>query len=219
MISKLSSISETIRHNYPLTKQSISNRKLIYGVGLNDSDYQTQPNINGSQISCPIYTAWKCMLNRVYNENKARHNIVYNDVTVCSEWLVFSNFRKWFFKKHVDDYKLDKDLLIIGNKTYSPNTCIYVPTWLNCFVINCTSSRGKYKVGVYLNKRDKLFVAQCSNPTSKKRERLGSFKNEDDAYNAWLKRKLELALELKPKIDAIDLRIYPNVVEIIKNIK
>lgn len=36
-------------------------------------------------------------------------------------------------------------------------------------------------------------------------------------HTAWLNRKLEIALELKPEMDEIDLRIYPNVIGIIKS--
>ena len=54
---------------------------------------------------------------------------------------------------------------------------------------------------------------------SKNTEHLGYFDTPEAAHAAWLKRKLELALELKPKMDEIDLRIYPRVIEIINNSK
>lgn len=56
------------------------------------------------------------------------------------------------------------------------------------------------------------------NPYTKKNDNLGYFDNELDAHSAWLTRKLEIALDLKPEMDEIDLRIYLNVVEIIKSL-
>ena len=55
--------------------------------------------------------------------------------------------------------------------------------------------------------------------TPAKVEHLGLFKTPEAAHLAWKARKLELALELKPKMDEIDLRIYPRIVEIINNAK
>ena len=40
------------------------------------------------------------------------------------------------------------------------------------------------------------FKSQCRNPFTKKREHLGYFTCEQEAHQAWLKRKLELAKEL-----------------------
>ena len=52
------------------------------------------------------------------------------------------------------------------------------------------------KVGVDYHKRDGKFRAQCRNPFSGEQEYLGLFTCEQEAHNAWLKRKLELAHEL-----------------------
>lgn len=213
--------SEYIRNTFPSNNQSVSQRKLKYGVGINDADYLTQPLVNGKQIRCPAYKAWDRILMRSYSEAYHGYQPTYRDVTVCEEWLIFSNFRKWFIENHVDDYNLDKDLLVVGNRIYSPDTCIYVPTWLNCFVLGSGARRGDYKIGVCWNKYHNKFQAQCHNPKDKgiKSEHLGMFDNELTAHKVWLERKLQIALDLKPEIDMIDLRIYPNIVEIINNIK
>lgn len=47
---------------------------------------------------------------------------------------------------------------------------------------------------------------------------IGYFDSEDDAYEAWLNRKLEIAFELKPEMDKIDIRIYQCVINIIRNL-
>jgi len=71
-------------------------------------------------------------------------------------------------------------------------------------------------IGVSRN-RHSSYLARCSNLSTGKDEVLGFFNSELEAHLAWRKRKLELALELKPKMNKIDLRIYPNVVTVITN--
>lgn len=50
-------------------------------------------------------------------------------IAVCDEWLIFSNFEKWFDKYWKVGYQVDKDLL--GDKVYSPETCVMLPKRLN----------------------------------------------------------------------------------------
>lgn len=211
-------LSEWMRMNKPVTKRSKSLRKLIYGLGINDASYLTYIMDGKKMIKCPAYRAWMHILARSYSKNYHEKQPTYKGVTVCDEWLLFSNFRKWWMTNYIEGYHLDKDLLILSNKIYSPETCIYVPQWLNSFTINNTASRGKYKIGVCWNNEHLKFHSRCSNPYTKKNDNLGYFDNELEAHSAWLTRKLEIALDLKQEMDEIDLRIYLNVVEIIKSL-
>ena len=47
MISKGAEFSEYLKQNYKCKPQDLLRRKLKYVVGLNDSDYLTQPSIGG----------------------------------------------------------------------------------------------------------------------------------------------------------------------------
>lgn len=55
----------------------------------------------------------------------------YEGCTVCDEWLYFSNFKKWFDENYIEGFQLDKDIIIRGNKVYSPQTCCFVPKEIN----------------------------------------------------------------------------------------
>ena len=47
--------------------------------------------------------------------------------SVCEEWKHFSNFKKWFDENYIEGFDIDKDILIKGNKVYSPEACSFVP--------------------------------------------------------------------------------------------
>lgn len=50
------------------------------------------------------------------------------------------------------------------------------------------------------------------------RDYLGLFGSPEEAYCAWVNAKLDIALNRKPEMDDIDERIYPRVVEIIREV-
>lgn len=211
-------LSNFIRKNYPATKASIARRGAVYGVGINDSDYDVSPRVEGKKTSCPAYTSWKGMLSRSYSKRELEKYPTYVGTEVCDEWKYFSSFRSWWLINHREGYHLDKDILTDLRK-YSPESCVYVPAWLNGFILDCRARRGGWPIGVYYNKADRKFIARCCNQLTKKTEYLGSFDSPAIANHAWLLRKLELAAERKHEMDIIDGRIYQRVVQIIKGCK
>lgn len=210
-------LSLFIEANYPATAKSIVKRKPRYGVGVNDADYTTAPTVNGATLCDPAYYAWADMLKRGHSEQYLEKNPTYSDVTVCKEWHSFVAFRAWWLNNYREGYELDKDLLVPGNREYGPDVCIYIPGWLNSFTIDSESSRGEFPIGVCLHKPTGKYKAQCCNPITGKLRNLGLFASPEEAHEAWLNYKLQLAEQLKPEMDAIDHRIYPNVVTIIKS--
>jgi len=206
--------STHLERNFKATKLSLSRRKAVEGLGINDANYLTQPRIDGVRLICPAYRSWTDMLKRVYSAKFHAKQPTYLGVKVCDEWHSFMSFRKWWLGSQVDGFALDKDIAS-DDGVYSPDTCIFVPAWLNLFTTDCGVSRGEWPIGVCYRKERGRFQALCRNPASKKQEHLGYFGTPYEAHLAWRTRKLELALELKPKMDEIDGRIYPRIVEII----
>lgn len=188
--------------------------KLVYGAGVNDAGYDVMVNVNGKKVMCSVYVAWSSMIRRGCCAKFKEKHPAYHDVKVCHEWKSFMAFREWWMSNHIDGYHLDKDLLS-DSKVYSPETCIYVPRWLNNFTVDGGTARNGRLIGAWFDSSRGKFEAQCNNPFTKKQERLGRFESPLDAHNAWKSRKLEMALKLKDKMDEIDVRIYPRVIEII----
>ena len=208
-------LSLHLEANYPISGRGRP-RKLLHGVGANDADYATQPRVNGVPLCDPAYQSWVNMLKRAYDPKCHARYPAYVGVTVCEEWHSFSAFREWWLANYREGWQLDKDMLSVGNREYGPSACIYVPRWLNSFTTDSGALRGELPIGVCLNKQAGKYQARCGNPITEKQHYLGLFNAPEAAHEAWLKRKLELAAQLKHDMDAIDKRIYQNVVKIIK---
>ena len=88
---------------------------------------------------------------------------------------------------------LDKDIIVPRSKLYSPETCAFVLAATNTFVVARDACRGDYPIGVNLCKPTGKYHARCRNPFTGKREYLGYFLTQEDAHEAWRKRKHELA--------------------------
>lgn len=108
-----------------------------YGVGPYDSYH-------------PAYKKWFQMIRRCYDAKwKAEHRY-YDNVTVCEDWLNYQNFAQWYedHPPYEPDYQLDKDLLDHDARTYSPETCSWLPKELNLMISKKESIRGEYPMGV-----------------------------------------------------------------------
>lgn len=171
-------------------------KKTVYGVGVSDLDYKAHEFVNGVHAICAFYETWKGMLRRCYDEKYQKKKLTYVGCSVCEEWLTFSNFKAWMVNQYWRGKQLDKDILIKGNKVYSPETCVFVSALTNSFTTERYSARGQWPLGVTLERKSGKFVAQCCNPFLRKRQKIGRFTSDVDAHLAWKKRKHELACQL-----------------------
>ncbi|MCP4991363.1 MAG: hypothetical protein GY928_36510 [Colwellia sp.] len=171
--------------------------KLILGVGVNDANYQVSKRIGANKFwRCPFYAKWNDMLKRAYSHKVQQRQPAYIGTTVCKEWHTFSKFRQWMLTQDWEGKDLDKDLIVEGNKIYSPDLCVFVNHAINTFITDKGRANGECMVGVTWRERSKKFQARCSNPFTGKQENLGLFCSEIDAHIAWKSRKRELAFHL-----------------------
>ena len=179
----------------------------VFGVGIFGTKYPS--TINGRNIK--EYVLWQRMLERCYSDGFKKKNPTYIDCEVSENFKSYEYFYEWCYKQigfGVGGFELDKDLLLKGNKVYSENTCIFIPAEINLLLIKRDASRGEHLIGVSWCKRDKAFVAQVSRNKGKP-ERLGYFKTEIEAFNAYKKAKEVFVKEVAEKWKSqIDERAY-----------
>ena len=196
----------------PATKNSLSRRKLLFGVGINDANYIVTKRINGKKTSCPYYRCWADMIKRSYNNKYQEVNPSYVYCSVTTEWLTFTAFKVWMKAQDWIGKELDKDLLIPDNKEYGPDSCIFVSRQINGLLTNHAAARGKYPQGVGFNKSSGKYVSSCN--IRGKRKSLGRFTTENEAELVYLSFKSELIEEIayeeeatsNPKLQAALLR-------------
>ena len=175
----------------------------VYGVGIIGAKY---PVSEGGRDT-KDYALWKHMLARCYSDAYKKKRPTYEGCGVSDRFKSYEYFYEWCNKQigfGNQGWHLDKDLLTKGNKVYSEGSCVFIPSEINTLLINCTASRGEYLIGVYWSKTHKAFVAQV-NKNKGKQERLGFFKTELEAFNAYKQAKeafvKEQANKWKGKID------------------
>jgi hypothetical protein len=182
----------------PANKASLSQRKLAYGVGINDAPYNTSVTVKGKVYYCSYYRRWRCMLDRCYS--LAIHSLepTYKGCVVCSEWLLFSNFKAWMKTQDWKGKELDKDLLVQGNKVYSPDYCIFVSAKINKLFSTGTNCNSKTKKGTSYDKKNKKYRAAC-NSGYKHSKNLGLFDTEIEAHDAYKEFKYNAIKEVAMK--------------------
>lgn len=179
--------------------------KLICGWGVNDANYEVTKHsiINGKSVIsfvCPYYRDWTDMVRRCFDTKLHERSPSYKGCTITEEWRHFSNYIKWVNSqpnKYWQNCTPDKDLLVIGNKHYSPETVVYIPHNVNSFVTDSKSSRGDLMLGVTLTGNiGKPYRARCNNPITKKLDNIGVFQTEIEAHLAWKLYKHNIAAHL-----------------------
>ena len=157
-------------------------KRKIYGVATNDDVCAG----DGKPMS-DAYVAWRCILGRCYSKSIQEKQPCYKNCKVCDEWLLFSNFKRWFEENRVKGYAIDKDLTQHGitNKIYSPSTCNFVPQRINSLLTKNDLHRGKYKIGV--QKSYDRYNASMSVIDGCRY--IGTFDTENEAFKAYKREK------------------------------
>lgn len=158
-----------------------------------------------NNIKTQEYCLWSNMLKRCYHYNIGKRDYVYEGCSVCDDWHNFQNFAKWheenFYGIENERMELDKDILVKGNKIYSPETCVFVPRIINTLFTKSNRTRGSYPIGVSFN--GNKYISNCNIPRQSQKY-LGRFITMEEAFQAYKECKentiKEVAEEYKEKI-------------------
>ncbi len=185
--------------------------KLVHGIGINDLDEQVYINCRAIKA----YDCWCQVLNRCYSIKSQIKRPTYVGCTVCDEWKYFSNFKKWHDENYREGFHLDKDILIEGNKVYSPETCVFVPQYLNAILNDHGRARGDLPLGITAckpsprnRKVSTTYRAMCHDGHGKQISK--TFKTLEEAvawYSATKKRVISEQVQRALNEGAIDQRV------------
>ena len=158
----------------------------------------------------PLYHKWNGMMQRCYNPKNKINNPAYEACTSSETFRHFSKFKSWYCSQigyEQEDWHLDKDILIKGNKVYSEDTCCIVPPEINCALLNNKKVRGSFPQGVIYNSTKTRYRARIQR--GDKWESLGTYDTPEEAFYAYKPVKeahiKSLANRWKDKIDP---RVY-----------
>ncbi len=125
------------------------------------------------------HNKWKDILRRGYCIEFKNKNVAYKNATVSAEWHNFQNFAEWFENNHITDFALDKDILIKGNKQYSPETCCFVPQEINNLFTKREANRGDLPIGVFKNRNK--YALSCNRGHMEIKQK--SFDTPEECFN------------------------------------
>ena len=178
--------------------------KTICGVGfLGDMK-------NPYTVNRRLYDIWRQMLRRCYDETLHSIRPTYKGCTVSENFKNFSYFISWYHSQigyDQDNWCLDKDILIKGNKIYSEDTCCLVPYEINNLVVKSDKCRGEYLIGTsFVKKHNKYKSGISKNGVL---EHLGTYNTQEEAFLAYKQAKEGYIKEVANKWkDQIDHRVY-----------
>lgn len=177
-------------------------RKLIYGVGFNSGG---KHKTTEKEKHTKAYSSWKSILRRCYCPIALSKNPTYLGCVVSDEWHDFQVFAEWWHSNEFSamGYQLDKDLLSLNSKTYSPETCCLIPQSVNKLFNGYNAARGEHPIGVSFKKSIGKYVASMS--VNSKVTHLGCFSTASQAHQAYVVAKeayvKEVANEWRGRID------------------
>lgn len=159
------------------------------------------------------YVHWKGILERSYSEKLMEKRPSYLEVYTNTAWHNFQNFAPWchtqkgFYHK---GWELDKDLLVKGNKIYSPETCVFLPPAINPVLIKGTRT-SELPIGVTYSDNSSGYRAYCSSDGKTLSKRSSSIEECFEWYKNTKEAVIKsLALEYSHLLDDIAFKALHN---------
>lgn len=183
----------------------------VYGIGI--TGLEPIRNEDGEILNS--YKCWRGMLERCYSTKYQEKRPTYVGCTVCDNWLYYPNFKNWYDKSYYEvenkTSQLDKDVLVKGNKIYSPETCTFVPSFINTLFTKRQKTRGELPIGVCYHKAIKKYQASLSvfkngKATTKS---LGYYNTPNEAFEVYKQAKEDYIKEVADNYkDKIPAKLY-----------
>lgn len=109
--------------------------KSVLKIGYMGEGRYTSGNSKKNDKSFKRYKVWRKMLEHCYSSKWLKNFSGCKGNSVCTEWLNFQNFAKWYDENYYnignEQICLNKNIIIPHCKKYSPLTTIFVPRTIN----------------------------------------------------------------------------------------
>lgn len=155
-------------------------KKTIFNAGYYDSKKY--------DASDPAYVKWVMMIKRCYDKKYQAENPIYKECSIYRRWKYYSTFANWYHKNFYqignEPMELDKDILVKGNKHYSPKTCMFVPKTINN-LFSGLKTKNDLPLGVSLVSKKYISRIRINGDIKV----LGYFNNPNDAFYAYKEAK------------------------------
>lgn len=153
------------------------------------------------------YSVFDSMKTRCNSDNSA-----YSEIKIDKRFEDFQAFAEWCHKQvgfGLTDYHLDKDILVDGNKIYTPELCVFVPYQINNLIIRKQKRKTNLPCGVrFTNKKYKAEISIDSHEIS-----LGYYLTVDEALNVYVSAKLaEVHRKATQYKEVVDKRVYDKLI-------
>ena len=156
--------------------------------------YQTSYTVEGVKTKTRESILWYGMKNRVLG---GRHKN-YLDCSISENFLDYQFFAHWCHNQigwNEDNWHLDKDLIVEGNKEYHEDRCVFVPRIINtAFNQESKPRTNGLPLGVIHDTNWDKYRAHCG--AYGVQEYLGVFKTPEEAHQVYVVRKNEYMQEL-----------------------
>lgn len=151
------------------------------------------------------------MLERCYEQTALNKRKTYAECEVLDIWFNFQTFAEWCYSQigfGEKGWQLDKDILLKGNKLYSPETCCFVPSEINGLFTKRQAERGNCPIGVYEHSKGR-YRASCSNEFNGEKKFSGLLRDTmEEAFQDYKEYKEKV---IKQRADFYKDRLDPRV--------
>lgn len=174
----------------------------------------------GACKNCKAHRIWRHIFNRCYRDVPQW----YNGCSVYEEWAYLSKFKEWYESntyiiKSGSQLNIDKDIIKKGNKVYSPENCLIVPSYINGYFIGINKDKPA-GVLILTNGKYRAFGFKW---LTEDRQYLGVFKTHKEAHQAWAEFKTKQLHEVVLPYFINDVveedRNNPMVLKVIETLK
>lgn len=150
------------------------------------------------------------MFDRCCSKDSALKYPTYKDCTISENFKDINFFHIWCLSQigfENNNWHLDKDILVKGNRVYSEDTCCFVPEEINLMLVTHKSHRGVLPIGVAYCKPFNLYQARLRK--NNKTVDLGFYCTPEEAFQTYKLEKEKHIKEVANKWkDKIDIRVY-----------